>query len=59
MEYLVEYRISKFQDCQMAKFSNKATFLAFVKKLKELNANLILVSKVCKDLELMDEVNNL
>ena len=59
MEYLVEYRISKFQDCQMAKFTNKADFLAFTKKLKELNANLILVSTVHKDLELMDEVNNL
>ena len=59
MGYLVEYRISKFQDCQMAKFTNKEDFLAFVKKLKELNANLILVSTVYKDLKLIDEVNNL
>ena len=59
MEYLIEYRLVNFQESQNARFYTKEDLLAFAKKLKELNATFIRVSRIQFDGELTREIESL
>jgi hypothetical protein len=59
MEYLVEYRLVNFQDCQIARLYTEEEVLAFAKKLKELNASFIRVNRVQFDYELTHKIEDL
>jgi hypothetical protein len=54
MQYLVEYRISKYGNSQYYFAYDKSRALEFAKKVRELNAT-VWISEVKMDLELTEE----